>query len=238
MKFSTASAAPTHGPPPPFLQNNNNGVNTAGAIQLTVPMVPLQTFQQLLFENQQLKQALDQKCTDNASLQAEISRQLTLVRSLDEQNRILREALARLEAENLEMKKDLSGLKSDVQKFKQDKILGALTLALQDLNRADQLERNIPAISKSLRKLLRQNRNDAAHYIDENDVADLLGYKKLALLRTLLNLSPQLRMTMDRKFPSLLTTLIPYLERIGLDAFETKVSSEEKDEVDEWWEND
>jgi predicted transcriptional regulator len=106
--------------------------------------------------------------------------------------------------------------------------------ALQDLNSCDKLEIKLNTFNKSLKKL-RNNRNTCNHYIYDDDDIDNINKKKTYLLNQLINISEDIKITINKSYgTNLIETIIDYLK----DNTDTnsEVSDEDLSYIESWWE--
>jgi hypothetical protein len=106
--------------------------------------------------------------------------------------------------------------------------------ALQDLNSCDKLEIKLNAFNKTLKKL-RDNRNTCNHYIYDDDDIDNINKKKTYLLNQLINISEDIKITINKSYgKNLIETIIDYLK----DNTDTnsEVSDEDLSYIESWWE--
>lgn len=124
-----------------------------------------------------------------------------------------------------------AGLNDRVKKLEDKQLFDKYLIAIQDVNRYDELELNVPSIKKNLKKL-RSFRVDECHYLnEEEDDARFIDEKRSVLLEKVNNMSGSVRNMFNKKFPGLLTGLLPYI------ATNVVVPSKDSQElIDDWWE--
>jgi predicted RNase H-like nuclease (RuvC/YqgF family) len=148
-------------------------------------------------------------------------------KKLKEENKELKEEIKELKEENKELKFKMNKMEN---RFYMTKII----TALQDLNSCDKLEIKLNAFNKTLKKL-RDNRNTCNHYIYDDDDIDNINKKKTYLLNQLINISEDIKITINKSYgKNLIETIIDYLK----DNTDTnsEVSDEDLSYIESWWE--
>ena len=106
------------------------------------------------------------------------------------------------------------------------RLFNKYTIAIQDINRLYQLEKQIPILSK-----LRKTRIDECHYIDDTDISSLVDDKKTILLDKIKNIPSEIETLFDLKYPLLLSNIQNYIIQNP-----TFPNQQIEDEINEWWE--
>ena len=160
---------------------------------------------------------------------------------LKEENKNQNIKIEKLEIENKKLKEEIKELKEENKelKFKMNKMenrfyMTKIITALQDLNSCDKLEIKLNAFNKTLKKL-RDNRNICNHYIYDDDDIDNINKKKTYLLNQLINISEDIKITINKSYgKNLIETIIDYLK----DNTDTnsEVSDEDLSYIESWWE--
>jgi len=124
-------------------------------------------------------------------------------------------------------------LEDTVMKLQIKDSLANLIIAIQDLNRTDQLEKNPHFTHKYLRKL-RGNRNGENHCILDTDTPEIKDYKKKLILDRI-NQKSDINTAFDKKYGTLRQELIHHLSTQQLN-YQT-IKQENIDNAEEWWED-
>lgn len=183
---------------------------------------------------------------ENKTLKEEIHKlDKNYIDELREKNKTIDE----LRIENTKLKKEIETLKNTVEilnnkvfdlekrldKSETNTLFNKFLIAIQDINRNDQLEKSIHDVSivKKLKKL-RQSRNGMNHYIyEDDDEPNEIDYKKFTLYNKLLNLDENIKEKFNKKFPNLIGHIIKYISPTI--KMNPDISQEMKAEIEEWW---
>lgn len=153
---------------------------------------------------------LDALIAENQNLRLQLNTSQTTITTLNLTIDNLREENRRLREELQVMRDDISELKQKIEQAETKSIVSKFIVALQDLNRADQLERKIPELTK-----LRKRRNAENHYIYEDDDTEAeVAEKKYILRRALAKLPSNIVQELERvvKIPGLVGKLRPLVK--------------------------
>jgi ribosomal protein L18E len=106
------------------------------------------------------------------------------------------------------------------------RLFNKYTIAIQDINRLYQLEKQIPILSK-----LRKTRIDECHYIDDTDISSLVDDKRTILLDKIKNIPSEIETLFNLKYPLLLSNIQNYIIQNP-----TFPNQQIENEINEWWE--
>ena len=146
----------------------------------------------------------------------------------------LKEEIKELKLENKKLKEENKELKFKMNKMENRFYMTIILTGLQDLNSCDELEIKLNAFNKTLKKL-RDNRNTCNHYIYDDDDIDNINKKKTYLLNQLINISEDIKITINKIYgKNLIETIIDYLKD-NIDT-NSEVSDEDLSYIESWWE--
>ena len=132
------------------------------------------------------------------------------------------------------LKDDNNTLKNNMKELKNKAIFGKYIIAIQDINRHYEMEKNIthPEIKKNLVKL-RKYRVSEYHYVDEIDDNNILINDKKTVLYNKINkeMSEDVKNMFNTKFPNVLNGVMSYIKQNLTNPSETTLN-----EIEEWWE--
>jgi chromosome segregation ATPase len=151
-----------------------------------------------------------------------------LNREVDE----LKTEIAELKTENKTLKTEVDELKTENRKRKIRELYNQTIRAIQDINRADSLEKKLknPQLCK-----LRRQRVDLSHYIDESDDIDYQNKRKKFLFLYFDKIDTETVELIYDKFTKEMVDDV--LEHISHTYNEVEVTENEMNEYREWWEN-
>ena len=160
---------------------------------------------------------------------------------IEEENKNQNIKIEKLEIKIIELKEEnknqnikIEKLEIEINKIRNKFYMTKIITALQDLNSCDKLEIKLNAFNKTLKKL-RDNRNTCNHYIYDDDDIDNINKKKTYLLNQLINISEDIKITINKIYgTNLIETIIDYLK----DNTDTnsEVSDEDLSYIESWWE--
>jgi hypothetical protein len=113
-----------------------------------------------------------------------------------------------------------------MDKLENQQLYEKYIVAIQDINRSDELEKNISNYDvKNKLKKLRNDRVNECHYLNEEDD------KRTNLRDKIINMPVAVKNIFNKKYPKLIDNILPYIAKII-----TIPSKENNDEIGDWWE--
>jgi hypothetical protein len=135
------------------------------------------------------------------------------------------EALEIVETDNKDLRKQVAVLMLERE-------YGQYLVMLQDLNRQDRLETNLPLLRPVLQSM-RGVRVDACHFILDADTNEVVEYKRFVTLRKLKEMSPACKKRFEKHSKGLVDGVINHLLHSSIPP---GLSEVEKSEIDDWFE--
>jgi chromosome segregation ATPase len=174
---------------------------------------------------------------ENAELKAELDCVNLKLSKLTIENKDLDAKIDIMISENKEIKLDNKKIHARFDRMEQKLMISKLTIAIQDLNSDDKLERNLNQSMGKLMTDLHNQRNSTCHYIYENDDQQLADYKKQVILDKLNEATPQLLSKFDQKYgKGLSQALIKYLKNtIPPTNYQNLIKEDEREGIEDWW---
>lgn len=120
---------------------------------------------------------------------------------------------------------ELKNIKNELDKEKNKRLFNKFMIAFQDINRLEKLESIIPSIFN-----LRINRNEQCHYINDNDTPSEIIDKRTILLDKKINMPSGVKSMFDKKYPSLLKDIEPYIAQNP-----SVPSQQSEDDINDFW---
>lgn len=223
----------------------------AGVITIYIP-----DYNKLVNENNELKkenEILRNRITDLSSIIEHIDKEIHYVESikyheqtieeLKKENEMLKSKIKELEDkikqqdDHIKQQDDnikqqnitINILKEKINAIETKSLYNKYLMAIQDLNREEELETKLNTVSKNLNKL-RKNRIGEVHYLNEDmDEWDLVD-RKSVLYDKLINMPIEIKQKFDKLYPNVVDSVINHIK-----SAKTHVTDEYLEEIEEWW---
>lgn len=158
------------------------------------------------------------------------------LRKKDIEIKELKERIQKLQEELDDKSNKITQLENKVGKLEAKHELDLITIAIQDINACDELERNRNIRGKRYLRRIRKRRNSNCHCILEDDNTELINYKKHLALNRLNSLPSITKEEFIKRYSDvLLNDLIKHLENQSLEF--RNLPEEDKEDADFWWDN-
>jgi hypothetical protein len=193
-------------------------------IDIIVKFVPESEYKKLVEENFNLRNRLTELYR-NEEKHKEIIRQNEItIQQLKDENQILRQKISELENTINKLDKKINNIE---EKEKFNKFI----IAIQDINRLEQIETKLSGIDKKILKRLRQLRVNECHYIEDDYDEDDKNDRRTVLYERIQNMSPQIHSRFENMFPGLLNSIMVYIIQT-----KTQPSEDSLKYILNWWE--
>ena len=186
-------------------------------IDIIVKFVPESEYKKLVDENFNLRNRLTELYR-NEEKHKEIIRQNELT-------------IQQLKDENLILRQKISELENNIVKINEKEQFNKYVIAIQDVNRLEQIETKISITERKMLKRLRQSRVTECHYIDDDFDEDDKNDRRTVLYERLENMSPHIRTRFEYMFPGLLKSIMGHILQT-----KTQPSEDSMKYILDWWE--
>lgn len=218
---------------------------SSSMVQVTIPQIIMsqQEYITLTQENIKLKTRVAELEHNEADLTLRVSEKNREIEQIKSENEMLRQKISHLEEiiDQQNKKIDIQNneiitLKGRLDEKDAKEKISKLIIAIQDLNFSEQLEQQISIYSRQLSKF-RKDKNNEHHYFINNDTSEQLNYKKNLILEQLKNVTPQITNKFEKKYSKgFIDAIIQYLKLHTNPTTLTTLTTEEQEEIAEWWE--
>lgn len=232
------------------VQNNSNSINQLQQMTASVNLVGIsvgisqEAFQEYLFlkkENNELHLRILELSSNEKILNEMIKTRDMTIDELKKENEELKVKITMLENDMALLKNDITVLKQQnktlenyVLKMENKELYEKFVIAIQDVNRYEELEKNVKnnTTSKNLKKL-RNDRVSNCHYLNEEDDDVTLVDDKMSILYDKLNKMPiDIKNKFNKKYPNLISDIVGY---IPSKKPVSSISIDNKNDIEEWW---
>ena len=186
---------------------------------------------EIIFQNLILNKdkSIEELKEENIQLTKKLELLKNQVNNLFEQNSEIKKENSEIKKENRELKINVKNLTSRLDNIENKNIFKKYIIAIQNLNRYDKLETNIPdKITKKQLNMLRNKRIGECHYIDDDE--NIKDCKRTILKEEIDNMLPAIQDKFNDKYPNLLNNIIGYIEKN-----KTNPTKELKNEMKDWF---
>jgi len=186
------------------------------------------TISELKEENKELKKRLDKLEKENIKLETKVGEQQDTIIKLETKINEQQNTIIKLETKVEELTNDNRELKKDISIMRSNYLFGKFLVAIQDLNKENNLENNIHMMTT-----LREERNGEYHYINKNDNNKLKEDKIEILLNKINNMPDRVK----NKFNFIYNNIIDDIIALKLND-ETKLLNIDeitKQKIEYWW---
>jgi hypothetical protein len=142
--------------------------------------------------------------------------------------------ISRVSAENLQILSENQHIRRQMDTLMAEREFSKYLVVLQDINRSDELEKNIPAIGKSLRKLRCQRVEQCHPIFEDDDSPECIQYKKFLAHKHLQTMSPDCRKMFEKQFKGVVDAVVAYLAPISEPS---TMLADERSEADSWFDH-
>lgn len=181
-------------------------------------------YKKLQDENTELKLKISELYRKEESYKDTIRTNELTIQQLKEENQMLRQKISDLE-------NTIVKLETKINQFEEKEQYNKFMIAIQDINRLEQIETKLSGNDKKNLIRLRKSRVSECHYIEEDDDEDDKNDRRTVLYERIQNMSPQVRRRFNNMFPGLLDVLMTYIVQI-----KTQPSEDSLKDILDWWE--
>jgi hypothetical protein len=224
-----------------------------------VIMIPPNEYQALLNDNERLRKEIQILTNNEQILHEVILDKDKTINELREENKKLREKLESLEkqidvlsAQSIKQEKeynelktqhiilnknhnalkdDHNELKNQFTKMMNKQMFDKYIIAIQDLNKLENLETKLDSQTQKKLYKLKSNRIHECHYLDNLDSPDLIDDKRTILNEKIINMPLEIKTMFNKMYPELLNKIAPFIVNT-----KTTPSQQTIDNINYWWE--
>lgn len=177
---------------------------------------------QLLNNERQLKEIIDSKEQTIEELKKENAELKIRLNTLEKEHNELRQ-------EHVELKQNFNTLSNNFNKMMTKKLVDKYIVAIQDLNRIEDLEKKLDKNGRQALQQLRRARINDCHYLD-NNFLDEHNDRRMVLEEKISNMPVDVQHFFSRKYPNLLHALKPFIV-----STRTVPAQCVLDDINDWW---
>jgi hypothetical protein len=193
-------------------------------IDIIVKFVPESEYKKLVDENFNLRNRLTELYRNEEKHKEIIRQNEVTIQQLRDENQMLRQKITELE--NIIVKLD-----TKINLMEEKEQFNKYVVAIQDVNRLEQIETKLSGNDKKNLIKLRRSRVTECHYIEEDYDEDEIKDRRTVLYERLQNMSPEVRSRFERMFPGLLKSIMGYIIQT-----KTQPSEDSMKYILDWWE--
>lgn len=160
--------------------------NDVGQLSFNFTLV-LQKQEQLIKENQELRNQLEHMTGQRDILIKQLSDRDKTIAELIEENKQLKDRIKNLEDRIKKIETENSQLKNDISNIHKKELVNKLIIAIQDLNAHDLLEKQLDKPYDLAMKRIHYERISGCHFINNNSDDTIIYAKKYVLCELLEN---------------------------------------------------
>ncbi|ATZ80742.1 hypothetical protein BMW23_0696 [Bodo saltans virus] len=178
----------------------------------------------------QKDRTIDELKKENAELKIKLEHLENEVKNVKEENIIIKQKHNDLEVKHNELKEKHNNLENNFNKMIYKQIFDKYMIAIQDLNKLEQLESKLDQQTQNRLYQLKSNRIYECHYFDNLDSQNLIDDKRTILLEKIDNMPNEIKIIFNKRFPNLLNKITPYIIKT-----KTTPSQQTIDDINDWW---
>lgn len=185
----------------------------------------------------QKDKTIDELKKENAELKIKLEHLENEIKSVKEENIMIKQKHDdlkiehdKLKIEHNELKIEHNELKSNFNKMIHKQMFDKYIIAIQDLNKLEQLESNLDQQTKNNLYKLKSSRINECYYLDNLDSPNLIDDKRTILFDKINNMPNDVKTIFDKRFPNLLNKIMPYIIKKM-----TTPSQQTIDDINYWW---
>lgn len=232
----------------PILQQQNQVIMSGSTLlQQSINLIGISSdaYQEYLClkkENEELHLRILELSSNEKILNQLMKNKDATIDELKKENEELKNKIKILESDIAMLKNDIDLLKqqnakleSRVLKMENKELYDKYVIAIQDVNRNEQLEKHVPNLSttKNLKKL-RNSRVSTCHYLNEEDDDSTMIDDKLSFLYDRINKMPvDIKKKFDKQYPNLISDIVGH---IPSKKPVTSIGKTNLEDIENWWE--
>jgi hypothetical protein len=191
-----------------------------------IQYVSVNEYKKVMDENATLKLRIMELYKNEEKYKDTIKTNEMTIQQLRAENEMLKQKIHELENK-------MTYLENKINQMEEKEQYNKFIIAIQYINRYEELETKLNGKDRQHLKRLRQNRISECHYIIEEEDEDSINDKRIILFEKIKNMSLSIRNRFDSKYPNLLNEIIKFIEPTN----KRTIPDDSLSDINDWWNN-